>query len=438
MVAGAVAAVLVVLAAVAVIWALRCFREIVVTNGTYMDMVTGSDKATTFHAVLALYRAGAVLGFVVLLNPPRPGSAWFVGALAAPGILVIPTLVMVLRYAKRSSGPMVLSMALVALLTAGGDSGSIGASRATTRGGGRAVSFQVVSGWPTLPSGEILGQATGVGVDSHGNVLVFHRAGRVWAAPPPTEPIARPTVWVFDGTTGQFLRSWGAGMFVMPHGLTVDRDDNVWLTDVGLHQVFKFSPDGGLLLTLGEAGKPGADAGHFNLPTDVAVLRDGSVLVSDGYQNTRIAKVRADGTFLLAWGAPGTGPGQFDLPHGIDADASGHVFVADRGNSRVQVFDSDGLFLAEWRGPEVGRPYAVAISAGGKAFVADGGDQPTGPPDRSGVAVLDHEGKVLTRFGRFGNYDGQFRLAHDVAVGRDGAVYVVDAWGQRVQKFVPR
>ena len=181
-----------------------------------------------------------------------------------------------------------------------------------------------------------------------------------------------------------------------------------------------------------------ADAGHFNLPTDVAVLRDGSVLVSDGYQNTRIAKFRADGTFLLAWGAPGTGPGQFDLPHGIDADASGHVFVADRGNSRVQVFDSDVLFLAEWRGPEVGRPYAVAISAGGKAYVADGGDQPTGPPDRSGVAVLDHEGKVLTRFGRFGNYDGQFRLAHDVAVGRDGAVYVVDAWGQRVQKFVPR
>ena len=124
-------------------------------------------------------------------------------------------------------------------------------------------------------------------------------------------------------------------MFVMPHGLTVDQDDNVWLTDVGLHQVFKFSPDGRLLLKLGEAGTPGADASHFNRPTDVAVLKDGSFVVSDGYKNTRVAK-------------------------------------------------------------------------------------------------------FLTRFGRFGNYDGQFRIAHDIAVGADGAVYVVDALGQRIQKFVPR
>ena len=332
---------------------------------------------------------------------------------------------------------MTVAMALLALLTAAGDP-SVGASNAKKPGVGRTITLEVVRGWPILPPGEILGQATGVGVDSHGNVLVFHRAGRVWAEPFPTEPIARPTVWVFDGSTGQFLRSWGAGMFIMPHGLTVDRDDNIWLTDVGLHQVFKFSPDGRLLLKLGEAGKPGDDAGHFNLPTDVALLGDGSVLVSDGYKNTRIAKFSADGTFLKTWGTPGTGPGQFDLPHGIDVDASGHVFVADRGNSRVQVFDGDGLFVAEWRGPEVGRPFAVAVGADGKAYVADGGDQPTEPPDRSGVAVLDREGKVLTRFGRFGNYDGQFRLAHDVAVGRDGAVYVADAWGQRVQKFVPR
>jgi peptidylamidoglycolate lyase len=341
-------------------------------------------------------------------------------------------------YPSRRRFPVILPLTLVALGLASRGPRPVGASEPARPAGGQAITFRIVHGWPELPPGEILGQATGVGVDSRGNVLVFHRAGRVWAQPFPTEPIARPTVWVFDGKTGHFLRSWGAGMFVMPHGLTVDHDDNVWLTDVGLHQVFKFSSDGRPLLKIGEAGIPGADAGHFNLPTDVAVLRDGSFLVSDGYKNTRIVKFAADGTFLLTWGTPGTGPGQFNLPHGIDVDDSGRVYVADRGNSRVQVFDANGQFLAEWRGPEVGRPYAVALSAGGRAYVADGGDQPTAPPDRSGVAVLDRDGKVLTRFGSFGNYDGQFRLAHDIAVGRDGAAYVVDAWGQRVQKFLPR
>ncbi len=121
---------------------------------------------------------------------------------------------------------------------------SAGAAEPAQTAERQVVGYQVVHGWPELPPGEMLGQATGVGIDSHGSVLVFHRAGREWTEPFPTEPIARPTVWVFD-KTGRFLRSWGAGLFVMPHGLTVDRDDNVWLTDVGLQQVFKFSPDGG-------------------------------------------------------------------------------------------------------------------------------------------------------------------------------------------------
>lgn len=337
----------------------------------------------------------------------------------------------------RTPVPVILPAILVVAGLLGPYSQSVGAAGPTQPAGRRVVGYQVVHGWPELPPGEILGEATGVGVDSHGNVLVFHRAGRTWAEPFPTEPIARPTVWVFD-STGRFLRSWGAGVFVMPHGLTVDHDDNVWVSDVGLHQVFKFSADGRLLLRLGEARTPGADASHFNLPTDVAVLKDGSFFVSDGYENTRVVKFAADGTFLLTWGTAGAGPGQFNLPHGIAVDASGRVFVADRSNSRVQVFDSSGRFLAEWRGPDVGRPYAIAVGADGRAYIADGGDQPSEPPDRAGVAVVGRDGKVMTRFGRFGNYDGQFRLAHDVAVGSDGAVYVVDVSGQRVQKFVPQ
>jgi len=298
--------------------------------------------------------------------------------------------------------------------------------------------YQVVHGWPELPPGEILGQATGVDVDSKGNVWVFHRAGREWSEPFPVEPINRATVWVFDGRTGRLLKSWGANTFVMPHGLTIDHDDNVWLTDVGLHQVFKFTPDGRQLLVLGEARVPGNDPRHFNKPTDVAVARDGTFFVSDGYGNARVLKFAADGTLLLTWGSQGAGPGEFDLPHGIALDEQGRVLVADRSNARVQVFDQSGKFLGQWQGAQLGRPYAAAVGQKNRVFIADGGDQPKAPPDRAGIAIVDADGQFITRFGRFGNYDGQFRLAHDIAVAKDGSVYVVDAWGQRVQKFVPR
>ena len=307
-------------------------------------------------------------------------------------------------------------------------------------GGPRADAphYRVVHGWPQLPAGEILGQATGVGIDSKQNVWVFHRAGREWSDPMPDEAIDRPTIAVFDGRTGKRLRFWGAKSFVMPHGLTVDHDDNVWLTDVGTHQVFKYSPDGRLLMTLGERRVSGADRTHFNLPTDVAVLRDGSFYVSDGYQNTRVVKFSADGKYQFEWGKKGGGPGEFDLPHGIALDAAGRVYVADRSNARVQIFTPAGKYVSEWKGPTFGRPYSVAIAATNRAVVVDGGDQPESGPDRSGAAVVNLEGRVLSRFGSFGNQDGQFRLAHDVAVDRVGTVYVVDAWGQRVQKFIRR
>lgn len=296
--------------------------------------------------------------------------------------------------------------------------------------------YRVIHGWPILPDGYILGQATGVGVSSRNHVFVFHRAGREWTEPFPIDPIPTATIAVFDGATGQQVAAWGAGLFVMPHGLTIDDKDNVWLTDVGRHQIYKFTSDGRLLFALGEAGVPGDDRSHFNLPTDVAVLPDGSFYVSDGYENTRVIKFSATGEFLFQWGTKGSAPGQFELPHGIAVDKSGRVFVADRSNSRVQVFDDRGQFLAEWKSSELGRPYAVAVSPDAKVFVIDGGDQPPAPPDRSRAFRLSLDGKIETAFGRFGNYDGQFVLGHDIAVATDGAVYIVDAWGMRVQKFV--
>ena len=298
--------------------------------------------------------------------------------------------------------------------------------------------YEVVHGWPVLPKGRILGQATGVGVDSHNHVFVFHRAGREWSYPPPDDPIQPMTITVFDGATGKRVGEWGQNLFVMPHGLTVDSQDNVWITDVGRHQVFEFTHDGDLVLTMGTDRESGVDATHFDLPTDVAVLPDGSFYVSDGYGNTRVVKYSSTGEFLFQWGTKGSGPGEFDLPHGIALDSEGRVYVADRSNSRIQIFDAQGRYVTEWKDPELGRPYAIAIVSDARAYVVDGGDQPAEPPDRSRALRLTLDGTIEATFGGFGNYDGQFRLGHDIAVANDGAVYVVDVRGMRVQKFVPK
>jgi len=299
--------------------------------------------------------------------------------------------------------------------------------------------YRVVHGWPILPEGEVLGSVAGVGVDSHGSVFVFHRAGRTWPDSDVLElaPIPRPTIDVFDGHGGVLLRRWGANLFAMPHGLSIDGHDNVWLTDVALQQVYKFSPEGELLLTIGERGVAGNDERHFNRPTAVAVAGDGSFYVSDGYRNSRVIKFSADGKFLFQWGTKGSGPGQFDLPHWVALDAAGRVYVADRENQRIQVFDSAGHYLAQWAGEQFGRPYAITVDRSGKAYVADGGDQPDGPPDRSAWVLSGSDGTPLIRVGRFGNYDGQFEMAHSIAVDAEGSVYVGDITGARVQKFVP-
>ncbi len=293
---------------------------------------------------------------------------------------------------------------------------------------------EVVPGWPQLPESHVLGLCAGVGVDAQNRVFVFHRSGRVWSNPFPKETIATPTVSVFDGATGRLLTTWGAHRFIMPHGLTVDQEGSLWLTDVGLHQVFKCSPEGEVLLTLGEAGVPGSDATHFNLPTDVAVLADGSFYVSDGYKNTRVMKCTADGGFEFEWGTKGNGPGEFNLPHGIVVDAQGRVIVCDRENERLQVFTAKGTFLHEWKGPQFGKPYGIEIGPDGHLFVIDGGSPSL--QQRGKAVELNSTGQVIDTFGSYGKAAGQFQLGHDIAVGPDGAIYVAEGAGARVQKFV--
>lgn len=297
---------------------------------------------------------------------------------------------------------------------------------------------EVVSGWPLGTTDFSPGLCAGIGVDSHNRVFVFHRCGRKWTNPFPSDPIPEPTVSIFDGPSGVLLSEWGAGTFIMPHGLTIDHDDHVWLTDVGLHQVFKFTRDGKLLLKLGERAKPGADQSHFNLPSDVAVLRDGSFYVSDGYKNTRVVKFSAEGRYEYEWGTKGAGPGQFNLPHGIALDSRGHVYVCDRSNSRVQIFDGGGKYVAEWKGPHIGRPYGISVSMDDHVFIIDGGEPSLRASERGKAVELSTEGKVLDTFGAPGSGPGQFQLGHDIAVGPDGAVYVAEGTGARVQKFMRR
>jgi peptidylamidoglycolate lyase len=295
----------------------------------------------------------------------------------------------------------------------------------------------LVPDWPRFPDGLVLGQVAGVDVDSSGNVFVFHRAERFWGGEEiELEFIASPTVLVLDSETGEVIGQWGADTFVMPHGLTIDNEDNIWLTDVGLHQVFKYDPAGNLLLTLGERGVPGEDATHFNMPTDVAIAPDGSFYVSDGYVNSRITKFTHDGKFITSWGIKGTDAGQFDVPHSITLGSQGFVYVADRGNARIQIFDENGRFVKEWKDSSLGRPWAVRIDAAGNIFVVDGGDQNEFWPDRARVLKLDSEGNALASFGSYGKAPGQFIWPHTIAIGPDGALYIGEvATGMRIQKF---
>lgn len=187
----------------------------------------------------------------------------------------------------------------------------------------------------TLPDGWKLGRVSAVATDSASNVYIVQRGKK-----------ADPVI-VFD-RRGKFLRSWGRGMFSVPHGIRVDRDDNVFITDIGTQQVMKFTKTGELLMTLGIKNVAGNDEGKFNRPTDIGFAKNGDFYVSDGYGNSRVVKFSREGKFLMTWGKPGRGPGEFQVPHAVQVDSRGWVYVSDRENNRIQIFDSNGKFIKQW------------------------------------------------------------------------------------------
>ena len=232
------------------------------------------------------------------------------------------------------------------------------------------------------------------------------------------------------------LDSWGADLFIMPHGLTVDKENNVWVTDVALQQIFKFSHNGKLLLKLGVAKTAGNDSLHFNLPTDVAVANDGSFYVSDGYGNSRVIKFSKEGKYLFEWGKKGDKPGEFNIPHGIDLDAQGNVYVADRENNRIQKFDANGNFLKEWKNNMAEQLYSLSIDKkNNNLFAVDYLTVNDTLIKGSDIIQFDSTVNFINRLGRSGSYNGPVSRYHDIAVDNESSIYLADILNNTIQKF---
>jgi len=321
-----------------------------------------------------------------------------------------------------------------------------------------APAYDVLESWLRLPQGWELVEVAGVAVDSKGYVHLFNRGDH---------PL------IVCDRDGEVVESWGEGLFVRPHGITIGPDDAIYLTDDLDHTVKKFAHGGELLLTLGRSGQPSSTGATsldfrtiqrsgppFHYPTNLALSPAGEMYVSDGYGNARIHKFSPTGELILTWGDPGSGPGQFKIPHGIAVDKKGTVYVADRENSRLQLFSPAGEFLAEWK--DVARPCQVFIDSRGLVHVAELGFKAgmwpgTSPPspDATGgrVSIFDPYGALVARWG--GGSDpcapGDFYAPHGICVDSHGDVYVAEvvwsAGGCRgmvprdchsIQKFVRR
>jgi sugar lactone lactonase YvrE len=274
-----------------------------------------------------------------------------------------------------------------------------------------------------VPAGVSMGASSSVAFDSKGHLFVLSRGTQ--------------TITEFD-ENGKFIRALGEGLFTRSHGLRIDKDGNIWATDVGAHTVMKLNPKGEVLLTIGTKGKAGewneAAGSHLlNEPNDIAIAPNGDLFISQGHSpgpgkgDPRVLKFDKNGKFIKTWGGKGTEPGKFDVAHGLALDAKGLLWVTDRENQRLQIFDQDGKFIREIKyaglpcALDIGRQYIYMVNG----FAGQ-------------VVRMDLDGKVLAAVGKPGTGVGEFGEAHFVAVSPKGEIYVADSVNRAVQKFVKK
>jgi len=296
-----------------------------------------------------------------------------------------------------------------------------------------ATVWEVDATWPQKPAGMLWGHVPGVAIDKDDNVYVFTRA--------------EPPVQVYD-PSGKYLRGWGKGI-KSAHHIKIDHDGFVWIADVGNHVVEKYTPQGKLLMTIGQKGSAGRDTKHLNRPCDMAVAPNGDVYVADGYGNARVIVFDKTGKFVREWGELGHGPSQFSIVHAIALDSKGRVYVADRNNVRVQVFDPQGKFLAEWKNLIV--PWGFFMTKEDEIWVCGSSpmhwrkeDGALGCPPKDQIFMkFSADGKLLHLFTLPKGLDGLERpgdvnWVHCIAFDSKGSMYLGDIIGRRAQKFVIR
>jgi DNA-binding beta-propeller fold protein YncE len=275
------------------------------------------------------------------------------------------------------------------------------------------LNYAVDPEWPRLPAGWTFEETPGVAVDSREHVFVFHRG---------------PHSIIEFNKEGTVARSWGDGIFVRPHGLKFDGQGNLWAVDDQGHMVVKMDAQGRVRMVLGRKNTKGETNDTFNRPTDIAFAPNGDFYVSDGYGNSRVVKFTRDGKFVKTWGKRGEAPGEFNLPHGIAVDKRGRVYVGDRDNRRMQVFDADGNFITQWK--HVGSPWGVAMTADDHIVMCDGYN--------NRILKLNLNGEVQGVLSGPGKLPGEVDYSHHIAVAASGSIYVAEIKNWRVQKFSPK
>ncbi len=295
---------------------------------------------------------------------------------------------------------------------------------------GDTLHYEVDASWPQKPERFKWAQMPGIAVDNQDQIYIFTRS--------------QPTVQVYkiDGT---LVRAFYIEDSTGSHFIRIGPKGNIWTANITEHVVRKYSPKGELLLTLGEPGVAGADKSHFDRPTDMAILPEGDIFVTDGYNNRRVVHFDANGKYVNQWGQDGSGPGQFALPHSIVADSQKRLYVADRENARIQVFDNKGKLLAVWE--DVVTPWGLCITKKDELWVCgssvvkdEEGKCVVLPPRDQLLMKLDLKGKVLLRVPLKMTKEppgksGELNWVHAIAFDSRGNLYLGDIQGKRAQKF---